>query len=177
MAILVGINTVLKDDPALTARIQNGRNPIRVIMDSSLKIPLEAQVITDKQAKTIIFTSQRYDKEKRKMLEDLNVIVAETSGIEHVNPLEVVTTLGEQGISSLFIEGGGNINATFLENKLVDKVILYFAPKLIGGKNAPTFLEGTGIDQMTDAVNLINTDIQRIGQDFKFIGYPNYDNE
>ena len=81
------------------------------------------------------------------------------------------------GISSLFIEGGGNINATFLENKLVDKVILYFAPKLIGGKNAPTFLEGTGIDQMTDAVNLINTDIQRIGQDFKFIGYPNYDNE
>lgn len=177
MAILVGINTVLKDDPALTARIPNGRNPIRIIMDSSLRIPLEAQVITDKQAETIIFTSQSYDKEKRKVLEDLNIIVIETSGTEHVNPLDVVTMLGEKGISSLFIEGGGNINAAFLENKLVDKVILYFAPKLIGGKNAPTFLEGTGIDQMTDAVDLIDTDIQRIGQDFKFVGYPYYDNE
>ncbi|WP_339230267.1 bifunctional diaminohydroxyphosphoribosylaminopyrimidine deaminase/5-amino-6-(5-phosphoribosylamino)uracil reductase RibD [Oceanobacillus sp. FSL K6-2867] len=177
MAILVGINTVLKDDPALTARIQNGRNPIRVIMDSNLRIPLEAQVITDKKAETIIFTSQSYDKVKRRMLEDLNIIVAETSDAEHVNPLEVVSALGEKGISSLFIEGGGNINATFLENKLVDKVILYFAPKLIGGKNAPTFLEGAGIDQMTDAIDLIDTDIQRIGQDFKFIGYPNYDNE
>ncbi|MBP2079510.1 bifunctional diaminohydroxyphosphoribosylaminopyrimidine deaminase/5-amino-6-(5-phosphoribosylamino)uracil reductase RibD [Oceanobacillus polygoni] len=177
MAILVGINTVLKDDPALTARIPNGRNPIRIVMDSSLRIPLEAQVITDKQAETIIFTSQSYDKEKRKVLEDLNIIVIETSGTEHVNPLDVVTMLGEKGVSSLFIEGGGNINAAFLENKLVDKVILYFAPKLIGGKNAPTFLEGTGVDQMTDAVDLIDTDIQRIGQDFKFIGYPYYDNK
>lgn len=174
MAILVGINTLLKDDPALTARIPNGRNPIRVIMDSNLKIPLEAQVITDSQAETIIFTSQSYDKSKRKSLEDLNITVIETSGEHHVDPVELLTILGDRGISSLFIEGGGNINAAFLEKNLVDKVILYFAPKLIGGKDAPTFLEGTGIDQMKDAIQLIDTDIQKIGQDYKFIGYPSY---
>lgn len=175
MAILVGINTLLKDDPALTARIPNGRNPIRIIMDSKLRIPLESQVITDNQAETIIFTSQAYDKTKRKSLENLNITVVETSSADHVDPVEVVNLLGERGISSLFIEGGGNMNAAFLEKKLVDKVVLYIAPKLIGGKDAPTFLEGTGIDQMKDAIQLINTDIQKIGQDYKFVGYPSYE--
>ncbi|MGJ9460554.1 bifunctional diaminohydroxyphosphoribosylaminopyrimidine deaminase/5-amino-6-(5-phosphoribosylamino)uracil reductase RibD [Oceanobacillus sp. CF4.6] len=176
MAILVGINTVLKDDPALTTRIPNGRNPIRIIMDSKLRIPLESQVITDTQAETIIFTCKDYDKEKRKALEARNITVLETSGTLHTDPVDVVTQLGEKGISSLLIEGGGNINASFLKNKLIDKVVLYFAPKLIGGKDAPTFLEGAGIDLMKDAIDLEHTDISRIGPDFKFVGYPSYHN-
>ncbi|GAB3044572.1 bifunctional diaminohydroxyphosphoribosylaminopyrimidine deaminase/5-amino-6-(5-phosphoribosylamino)uracil reductase RibD [Virgibacillus ainsalahensis] len=177
MAILVGINTVMKDDPMLTARIPNGRNPIRVVLDSTLKIPLDYQLITDKQAETWIFTSRKYDREKRKTLEDSGIAVIETSGSTSVNPKEVVQILGEKGISSVFIEGGGNINASFLENQLIDKVVLYFAPKLAGGKDAPTFLEGTGIDQMKDAVELTDTDIIKIGKDFKFTGYPSHYNE
>lgn len=177
MAILVGINTALKDDPALTTRIPNGRNPIRVVMDSNLKIPLDYQLITDKQAETWIFTSQNHDAEKRRALENLGITVFVTGNSTSVDPKEVVQLLGEKGISSVLIEGGGNINASFLENKLIDKVVLYFAPKLIGGQNAPTFLEGTGIDQMTDAVNLMNTDIIKIGKDFKFTGYPTYSKE
>ncbi|MFB4472450.1 RibD family protein, partial [Oceanobacillus caeni] len=91
-----------------------------------------------------------------------------------VDPIEVVNTLGKKGISSLIIEGGGNIHASFLKKKLVDKVILYIAPKLVGGKDAPTFLEGKGIELMKDAIELTDTGITTIGNDFKFIGYPSF---
>ncbi|HAM81922.1 bifunctional diaminohydroxyphosphoribosylaminopyrimidine deaminase/5-amino-6-(5-phosphoribosylamino)uracil reductase RibD [Ornithinibacillus bavariensis] len=176
MAILVGINTVLKDNPSLTSRIPNGRNPIRVIMDSTLKIPLDANVVTDNQAETWIFTSQHYDSVKKQQLEELGIHIFVTTSENSVNPNEVVKILGEKLVSSLFIEGGGNIHASFLENRLVDKVVLYFAPKLIGGKDAPTFLEGTGIADMADAVELMDTMIEKVGSDFKFTGYPTYGN-
>lgn len=173
-AILVGVNTVIKDDPELTARIPNGRNPIRIILDSTLRIPLGSKVVTDKKAETWIFTSENYDAEKRKFLENSGVSVFQTSDSQSVNLHEVMTILGEKGISSLFIEGGGNINASFLENKLIDKVILYIAPKLVGGQNAPTFLEGNGIAEMSDAIELSDVSLSPIGKDYKFIGYPKY---
>ncbi|GGA78327.1 bifunctional diaminohydroxyphosphoribosylaminopyrimidine deaminase/5-amino-6-(5-phosphoribosylamino)uracil reductase RibD [Ornithinibacillus halotolerans] len=174
MAILVGINTVLEDNPALTTRIPNGRNPLRVIMDSSLRIPLDATVVTDQQAETWVFTSKNYDQTKVPLLEEKGVRVFVTSSENVVDPKEVVKILGEHQVSSLFIEGGGTIHAAFLENQLIDKVILYFAPKLVGGKHAPTFLEGTGIAEMKDAIELIDTNIIKIGKDFKFVGYPVY---
>ncbi len=174
MAILVGINTVLQDNPSLTARIPNGRNPVRVVMDSTLKIPLDANVVTDNQAETWIFTSKKHDESKKLQLEEQGVRVFVTTSEDTVDPKEVVGILGEHLVSSLFIEGGGNIHASFLENKLVDKVVLYFAPKLVGGKDAPTFLEGTGIAEMADAIDLVDTDIEKIGKDFKFTGYPVY---
>ncbi|RKQ27866.1 bifunctional diaminohydroxyphosphoribosylaminopyrimidine deaminase/5-amino-6-(5-phosphoribosylamino)uracil reductase RibD [Oceanobacillus halophilus] len=174
MAILVGINTALKDDPALTSRIPNGRNPLRVIMDSGLRIPMDYQVITDRQADTWIFTSKNHNPEKRKLLEQQGIKVIITSSETSVDPKDVVKILGEQGISSLIIEGGGNINASFLQAGLIDKVILYFAPKFVGGRNAPTFLEGTGIEEMKDAIELNHTEIVPIGKDYKFIGYPSY---
>lgn len=177
MAILVGVNTVIADNPELTTRIPNGRNPIRVVLDSTLKIPMDSKLVTDKQADTWIFTSENYDKEKKQALEALGIFVFHTKGSAHVNPNEVVEILGEKSISSLLIEGGGTINAAFLENKLIDKAVIYIAPKLIGGKNAPTFMEGAGIDKMSDAVELVDTDIIKIGKDFKFVGYPIYKNE
>jgi diaminohydroxyphosphoribosylaminopyrimidine deaminase/5-amino-6-(5-phosphoribosylamino)uracil reductase len=177
MAILVGINTVIKDNPELTTRIPNGRNPIRVILDSTLKIPLASKVITDNLAETWIFTSEQYDKEKRSKLENLGITVFQTSGTTTVNAAEVVQILGEKLVSSLLIEGGGSINASFLENRLIDKVILYIAPKLIGGQHAPTFLEGTGIDKMRNAVELANVTLSKLGKDYKYVGYPIYINE
>ncbi|MEH7483827.1 bifunctional diaminohydroxyphosphoribosylaminopyrimidine deaminase/5-amino-6-(5-phosphoribosylamino)uracil reductase RibD [Neobacillus drentensis] len=177
MAILVGVNTVIKDNPELTARIPNGRNPIRVILDSTLKIPLDSKVVTDNLAETWIFTCQKYDQDKEKTLKSLGMKVFPTNGVEKVDPKEVMEILGEHLISSVLIEGGGTINASFLENKCIDKVILYFAPKLIGGRHAPTFLEGSGIEKMADAVDLVDTSIIKIGKDYKFIGYPNYSKE
>jgi diaminohydroxyphosphoribosylaminopyrimidine deaminase/5-amino-6-(5-phosphoribosylamino)uracil reductase len=172
MAILVGVGTVIEDDPELTARIPNGRNPLRIILDSTLRIPLEAKVITDGLAETWIFTSQNHDLKKRHKLEALGISVFETSGEIRVDVKDVIRLLGEKSISSLFIEGGGTINSAFLEQGLIDKVVLYFAPKLIGGKEAPTFLEGAGFDLMKDAVELTNGEFTKIGNDFRFTGYP-----
>lgn len=177
MAILVGVNTVIKDDPELTTRIQNGRNPIRIILDSNLRIPLNSKVIVDKNAETWIFTSQSVDLKTEEKLLSYGIKVIRTNGAKQVNIEEVAEILGKNLISSMLIEGGGTINAAFLENRLIDKVILYFAPKLIGGKDAPSFLGGSGIDKMRDAVDLIDTDIIKIGKDFKLTGYPEYSNE
>lgn len=174
MGILVGVNTVIHDDPELTSRIPNGRNPIRIVLDSTLKIPLESRVIHDKQAETWIFTSESHDREKRKALEAMGIFVFETGGSKTVDPKQVVEMLGEKLVSSVLIEGGGSINAAFLENKLIDKAVLYIAPKLVGGQQAPTFLEGTGIENMSDAVELSDVTVTPVGKDFKFVGYPVY---
>lgn len=172
MAILVGVGTVVEDDPELTARIPNGRNPLRVVLDSTLRIPLDSKLVTDGITDTWIFTSQQYDADKRKALEALGISIYETSSDTQVDVLDVVRILGEKGISSLFIEGGGTINAAFLESGLIDKVVFYFAPKLVGGKIAPTFIEGTGIEWMKDAIDLQDGEFTKIGKDFKFTGYP-----
>lgn len=177
MGILVGVNTVIKDDPELTARIPNGRNPIRIVLDSTLRIPLESKVVTDKLAETWIFTSEEYDREKRNVLEGLGISIFPTSGSKHVNPSEVLQILGEKLVSSVLIEGGGTVNWAFLENKLIDKVVLYVAPKIIGGSSAPSFLAGEGMDKMKDAVQLADLSLQPIGPDYKFTGYPIYSHE
>ncbi|MGG2026173.1 bifunctional diaminohydroxyphosphoribosylaminopyrimidine deaminase/5-amino-6-(5-phosphoribosylamino)uracil reductase RibD [Gottfriedia sp. S16(2024)] len=173
-AILVGVNTVLKDNPELTTRIPNGRNPVRVILDSTLKIPLESKVVTDQQAETWIFTSQKHSEQKRSELENLGVKVFVTSDPNRVDLNEMLKIIGEHSISSLLVEGGGEVNASFMNQNLVDKVIVYLAPKLIGGKSAPTFLEGTGFDKMGQAIELEEIELTKIGPDYKFIGYPKY---
>lgn len=173
-AILVGVNTVLKDNPELTTRIPNGRNPVRVILDSTLKIPLDSKVVTDQQAETWVFTSQKHSEQKKIELENLGVKVFVTNDLSRVDLNEMLKILGEHSISSLLVEGGGEVNSSFMAQKLVDKVIVYLAPKLIGGKNAPTFLEGTGIDKMGQAIELEDIELTKIGPDYKFIGYPKY---
>lgn len=165
---------VIADNPELTTRIPNGRNPIRVILDSTLKIPVDSKVISDKLAETWLFTSNKYDHDKKSVLNGLGITIFHTTSSEKVDPSEVIKILGEKGISSLLIEGGGTINASFLEHHLIDKAIIYIAPKLIGGKQAPTFLEGTGYDKMVEAIELHDTEIVKIGNDFKFVGYPKY---
>ena len=174
MSILVGVNTVIEDDPELTTRIANGRNPIRIVLDSTLRIPLNSKVITDQLAETWIFTAEQYDQHKKTKLEELGISVYPTSGVKHVDINDVVRMLGEKLVSSVLIEGGGTIHAAFLEKKLVDKVILYMAPKLVGGTKAPTFLEGSGVALMKDAVDLADLSITSVGRDFKFTGYPQY---
>lgn len=173
-AILVGANTVQKDNPSLTTRIPNGRNPIRVILDSTLRIPMEANVVTDREAPTWIFTTSNHATEKKKALENAGVKVFVTSGEKHINLYEMLDVLGRKGVSSLLIEGGGEVNASFIENKLMDKLILYFAPKIIGGRLAPSFVEGTGITKMQDAIEFKDISFTQVGKDYRFIGYPEY---
>lgn len=169
-AILVGVQTILHDDSQLNTRLPNGRNPLRVVLDSTLRIPEDARVVTDGEAPTWIFTGANADAAKRERLEAAGVRVIETSG-ERVNLEHVLDALGESEISSLLVEGGGQVIASFVEQGLADKLVLYMAPKLVGGKDAPTFIEGLGIADMNDAVGLTGLTVEQLGPDLKFEAY------
>lgn len=169
-AILVGVQTILHDDSQLNTRLPGGRNPLRIVLDSTLRIPEHARVITDGEAPTWIFTGSQADPDKRRRLESAGVRVIETSG-ERVNLDEVLDALGAGEISSLLVEGGGQVIASFVEQGLADKLVLYMAPKLVGGKDAPTFVEGLGISDMNDAVQLTGLRAEPLGPDLKFEAY------
>ncbi|WP_037285566.1 bifunctional diaminohydroxyphosphoribosylaminopyrimidine deaminase/5-amino-6-(5-phosphoribosylamino)uracil reductase RibD [Saccharibacillus sacchari] len=169
-AILVGVQTILHDDSQLNTRLPNGRNPLRVVLDSTLRIPEDARVVTDGEAPTWIFTGSNADAAKRERLEAAGVRVIETSG-ERVKLEQVLDALGESEISSLLVEGGGQVIASFVEQGLADKLVLYMAPKLVGGKDAPTFIEGLGIANMNEAVGLTGLTVEQLGPDLKFEAY------
>lgn len=172
--IVVGVNTVIKDDPELTARIPNGRNPIRIVLDSTLRIPMDSKVVQDKKAPTWIFTTKNHDSNKKTLLEEMGLKVFVTSGNVHVDLQEALKILGEHFISSLLLEGGGEINAAFFENHLIDKLVLYMAPKVVGGKLSPSFIGGEGVIKMNEAIEFEDVSLTKVGKDFKFIGYPQY---
>lgn len=174
-AILVGAGTVFKDNPKLTTRLPDGgRNPIRIVVDSSLRIDLNAEVVTDNEAETWIYTTQRADQQKLSLLESKGVRVILLSGQAAVDIDEMLNHMGEQGISSLLVEGGGEINGSFLQAKAVDKVITYIAPKMVGGRSAPSPFGGQGVEQMNEAIPLLSSTIKKVGEDFCIIGYPDW---
>lgn len=169
-AILVGVGTVIHDDPQLNTRLPKGRNPVRVVVDSHLRIPLNARVLTDGLAPTWIFTGSHVNEKKRQEIEDMGVKVFATDG-QRVNLEHMLDILGEHEISSLLVEGGGEVNASFVTQGLANKLVLYLAPKLVGGKEAPTFLEGLGAVTMDAATQLSDMTVEQIGPDLKLTAY------
>jgi diaminohydroxyphosphoribosylaminopyrimidine deaminase/5-amino-6-(5-phosphoribosylamino)uracil reductase len=173
-AILVGIGTALQDDPELTARVPHGRHPIRVICDSRLRLPVTARVVNDGKAPTWVYTSRAHDPARREALAARGVRVVVTAGANRVDVRDLARDLVAAGVPSLLVEGGGEMHAAFLEAELVDKIVLYVAPKLVGGRTAPTFLEGPGILRMADAIHLTDVAVEPVGPDLKLTGYPRY---
>lgn len=168
--ILVGVGTIVHDDSQLTTRLPGGRHPLRVILDSSLRIPERARVITDGEAPTWIFTGNSPDEAKQARLEQLGIKVFRTA-TPKVNLDEVLDVLGAHELSSLLVEGGGQVNASFVEQGLADKLVLYIAPKVVGGQEAPTFLEGLGVGMMSEAKSLHDVSFSQLDVDFKIEGY------
>lgn len=167
MAIMVGINTVLKDNPSLTTRIENQktRNPIRIVIDTNLKIPMDLNLVKDKKAKTIIFTCKN-DLSKIDLLKENNVDVYISPKDESGVDLNfVIKKLGELKIDSVLVEGGATLNDSLFRKNLVDKVKIFMAPKIIGGKDAPSFVSGMGIESLSDATNLHITNTTMIDND------------
>jgi diaminohydroxyphosphoribosylaminopyrimidine deaminase / 5-amino-6-(5-phosphoribosylamino)uracil reductase len=172
-AILVGVNTVITDDPELTTRLPlGGRNPIRMIVDSTLRIPLSARVISDVKAPTWIFTTDKADQDKWQKLTDIGIRVLSTGEEPMVNVDQLLKMLGEHEITSLLVEGGGQINSAFLQAQAIDKLISYIAPKLVGGQAAPSPFDGLGIKEMADAIPLQDVQIELVQEDIRITGYP-----
>lgn len=171
-AILVGVNTVIKDNPKLTCRIEGGKNPIRIITDSTLRIPLESNVINDNQSRTIIVTTDRADYKKAEELKSRGIELLFTNSKENrVDLKDMIRKLGELKIDSILLEGGSQLNFSALNEGIVDKVQFYIAPKIIGGVNSKTPIGGLGIDKLSDCFKLKNMITSNIGEDVLIEGY------
>ena len=170
--IMVGINTVIEDNPMLTARVDGGKNPIRIVVDSSLKIDINANVVQDKSAKTIIATTDKADKDKilKLQAQDVDVIVVDKDKNDKVDIEKLLDILGQQNICSILVEGGATLSGSFVAKKLVDKVYFFIAPKIIGGKEAKTPVAGTGILNLQEALALKDIQIEKLEEDILIIG-------
>ncbi len=172
-AVLVGINTVLKDNPSLTTRIPRGRDPIRIVVDTKLRTPLKAKIITQKSsAKTYIATLDSMPKDKLVKLLDAGVEVLLAKGSKgHVDLKNLMKMLGGFGVTSVLIEGGSEVHASALKSGIVDKVVMFIAPMLMTGKDSLCSIGGVSPTRLTQSIRLRNMTSRMVGDDLVIEGY------
>ena len=165
-AIMVGVGTVVADDPLLTCRMEGGKNPIRIICDTSLQTPVTAQVVqTANQIPTILATCCQ-NQERQRIYKKSGCQILQVHKKEgHVDLQHLMKLLGEKKIDSILLEGGGTLNWAAISDGIVQKVQAYIAPKLFGGKDAKTAIEGEGIEIPSEAIRLKNSHIISLGDD------------
>jgi diaminohydroxyphosphoribosylaminopyrimidine deaminase / 5-amino-6-(5-phosphoribosylamino)uracil reductase len=163
-AILVGVNTVLADDPELTTRLdgEDARQPLRVILDSQLRTRMSAKAVG---SNTMIATTRA----GRMGAAEVVRFPAAPDGRVALEPL--LDELGKRGVISLLVEGGSEVHASFFASGLVDKIHAYLAPRLIGGRDAPGPLGGVGVERLAEAIQLRELDATRLGSDVLITGY------
>jgi diaminohydroxyphosphoribosylaminopyrimidine deaminase/5-amino-6-(5-phosphoribosylamino)uracil reductase len=167
-AIMVGSNTVLKNNPFLTARLEGikTKNPIKIVIDSEGKIPFNYNVYdVEDDKKSILATTNRISKEYVNILVDKGVKVIKTGDGEKVDLKFLITELYKMGIDSILLEGGGILNSKMLEINAIDKVISFVVPKIIGGKMGKTPVYNDGIDYIKDAITLKDVSFKKFGND------------
>lgn len=172
-AILVGIGTVLADDPELTTRLpEGGRNPIRIILDSEARTPLAAKVITDGQAQTIIAVTPRAPDERIEALRKAGAeVLVLPECAKRVSLPALFKLLGSRMITSILVEGGSAIHGAIIDAKLGDKLYWFVAPKIVGGGCAPNPVSGQGVSTMEEAILIEEQVWQQVGADFLLIGH------
>lgn len=166
MGIMVGIQTIISDNPRLTCRIPGGRNPIRIICDSHLRIPMEAEVVqTAKKMKTVVATVSS-EQEKISALREAGVKVLITDSADgKVDLQDLMQKLGQEKIDSILLEGGGTLNQSALQSGIVNHIQIYLAPKIFGGTGKYTPVSGIGVREPDEAYLLINRKIGIFGED------------
>ncbi len=173
-AILVGINTILADDPQLTCRMGGGRDPLRVILDSRLRIPLEARVMNlPSTAPTLLVTTVFAPPEKMRKVCARGAEVLAFDGPQP--PIRwVLQQMAARGILSVLVEGGGTVHAAVLQEHLADKIVAFVTPAIVGGANAPTPVEGPGGESSASAAVLRHSVLRQLGDDVVVEGYVGY---
>jgi diaminohydroxyphosphoribosylaminopyrimidine deaminase/5-amino-6-(5-phosphoribosylamino)uracil reductase len=174
-AILVGVGTVIADDPLLTDRTGHPRRRplLRVILDSRLRLPLESRAVKSAQNDVLVFCSFAEEK-KKKQLQERGIRVEQiptTAADGRPDMRGIVRRLGEMEITSLLIEGGAVVNWAALASGIVDKVFLYYAPKILAGTGSVPFAAGAGFGRMSDAASVKGIKLHRFGEDFAVEGY------
>ena len=172
-AILTGSNTVEQDDPKLTCRLKKGKNPIRIIIDSKLKTKAKRAVYNNDGTEVYIVTNEKFsDSDFSKYPPNVNFIKC-TIKNNHIDLEELLEKLYHMGIKSLMVEAGGKLNSALIEKKLVDKLIQFIAPKIIGDNKAISFVDGQGIPTIDKTTKLQDITTKAVGQDTLIEAYFN----
>lgn len=177
-AIMIGAGTAAADDPSLTTRLPvPGIHPVRVVVDAKLRLSPKLKLFTDGAAPTIVLTGPDAPQERRLALEAAGIEVIPCAGEGgRIDLCDAMRKLGERELSSVLLEGGGKLNGAMLEAGLIDKAVIFFAPKIIGG-SGPGLFDFPGFARMKDAIRLERVDITRYGDDWCVTGYPVYERE
>ncbi|MYL54488.1 bifunctional diaminohydroxyphosphoribosylaminopyrimidine deaminase/5-amino-6-(5-phosphoribosylamino)uracil reductase RibD [Pontibacillus yanchengensis] len=171
--ILVGVNTVIHDGPKLTTRLPHGgKNPVRIVLDTHLRTPIDTPLIQSPEAPTWIVTGSDVEQDQINHFRQYGHVEVVKLSSSNISIEEVLRVLGEKGITSLFVEGGAQVNDAFVRAGAVNQVIQYIAPKLIGGKTAPTPITGEGIAKLSEAISLKIEGVIQLGQDIKIVAKP-----
>lgn len=172
-ALMIGVNTLIKDDPLLTIRHPNwkGKRLTRIILDSHLRFPLKARIISTLwQGKILVFTTQNAPPKKADALRKSGVEIVILPS-PRIALKKVLSWLGQHEVSSLLVEGGARLLTSMFVEKLVDKVFVSISPKLIGGAKAPSLFQGKGVDLIKDSLSLKRTHSFQINEDIIMEGY------
>jgi diaminohydroxyphosphoribosylaminopyrimidine deaminase / 5-amino-6-(5-phosphoribosylamino)uracil reductase len=177
-AVLVGLGTILRDDPMLNVRVpgvKNPRHPLRVIVDSRLRIPMECRVVrTAEKYPTLVATTGEAPASRVEGLKSAGVTVVpvKSGGDGRVSLKGLMKVLADRGIQSVLLEGGPTLNASAIREKIVDRMFLFIAPKIIGGGNCPGILGGEGCLRVRDAQPWEILNVKRIGPDVMILAGP-----
>jgi diaminohydroxyphosphoribosylaminopyrimidine deaminase/5-amino-6-(5-phosphoribosylamino)uracil reductase len=176
--IMTGVGTIIFDDPYLTARPKNrrGRDPVRIIVDTNLRIPHNARVLNhDSGAKTILAVGGHVAQELVKNIEKPGVSII-TCPVKdgRVDLPALLDALGKMSITSLLVEGGAGVMGCMIRDELIDKFYIFKAPKILGGNDGFPMAKGKGPASMNQSVFLRDTELKRFGDDILIIGYPEY---
>lgn len=164
--IMVGVETVIADNPMLTCHMCEGKNPIRVICDTNLRTPHSSRIVqTSKDVKTFIATCCKEEEKQRSYIDAGCEIIEVTKKEKYLNLAELIKKLGESGIDSVLLEGGGTLNWSALDGGLVNKVQVYIAPKIFGGDKSKTPVRGIGVESPDQAFQFKNMQVKNLGDD------------
>lgn len=173
MGIMVGSGTILHDNPSLSTRLEvDALQPRPIIIDSRLSIPLDAKVLQINAGQTIVITTEQASSTKAEQLKALGVTVLSCGQSEGVDLELAMRKLGELEISSILLEGGGTLNGAMLQQGLIDKIVIYYGMKIVGGKLSPSLFDFDGVALMSEAITLEQPAVQTVGPDVKLTGYP-----
>jgi len=173
-AVMTGIGTVMSDDPELTVRevpLRGAQNPLRVLLDSRLRIPLASR-LAEGRPPTVVITTRRHNTAKAERLRERGVrVVAVGSSKGRVDVGEALKLLGEEGVVDLLVEAGATLNAALVESGLADRLVLFVAPRVFGGSGSPAWMGGEGVEDLADSFDFAWHKAERVGDDLMLVAH------
>ena len=171
-AIMIGINTVLIDDPSLKVKYCEGENPIRIVIDSKARTPIKSRIISDKDAPTLIAVTNKAPIDRVNKLKEAEAKVIVCGEGDKVDLAILLKALKDMGIKKVLVEGGGNVNWSIISQGFFDELQVTIGPFIVGGRDAITLVEGNGVEKMDESIRVKLHKVEQYGDEVVLIYKP-----